>query len=611
MDFIGLDFSDKKQGRGLPPGLVPIADPYAEGDMPEVEIIIGDASKFGDRKALKPKANIEEEISEIYKMKVSTWGVSSSSQSSSADSSSPNSTNNNNSSESIETDTVKLAFEKAKAYKNSRQSISQDPVSELPNSTNDSSVPSQTDPVKLAFEKAEAYKNSIQSITRDPVLESPNSTNDSSESSQIDPVKLAFEEAKAYKKSIQSTTQNPVPEFSDNVENKDGNSNKVVPMAVKGQPNIQNPDSEYGEIGEEKDGSSNKEVPLAVKLAMERAKEYKQKKDVGGGTKTVEGGLKEEKSENWAITSIQKSKKRKDDPKISSIDFIGLDFADKKQSRGLPPGLVPIADPYAGGDLPEVEIIVGDASKFGDRKALKPKTNIEEENSDIYKPKVSTWGVFPRPRDISKTYGGGKTINPGDVLETEEEKAAKDTRAKQLVAAYKSQIGLKIDPKLKAECQKALNDGDSLMDRGKLKEALPFYEKVMDKLPFKTELHGLAALQWSICQDSLFRSNIARVMYEKLQSHPKVEVNKKARDFMFSFQAMEMMKVKSLSQSKTSTGYQNYFEAFVKDKSSTYPLIKKVEDAAAQVDEGEKYLSFISRPIFIFSYFLGLVSISI
>ena len=27
-----------------------------------------------------------------------------------------------------------------------------------------------------------------------------------------------------------------------------------------------------------------------------------------------------------------------------------------------------------------------------------------------YKPKVSTWGVFPRPKDISKEYGGGRTL---------------------------------------------------------------------------------------------------------------------------------------------------------------------------------------------------------
>lgn len=34
----------------------------------------------------------------------------------------------------------------------------------------------------------------------------------------------------------------------------------------------------------------------------------------------------------------------------------------------------------------------------------------------------------------------------------------------------------------------ALKDGDTLMDVGELKEALIYYEQVMDKLPFKVML---------------------------------------------------------------------------------------------------------------------------
>lgn len=44
-------------------------------------------------------------------------------------------------------------------------------------------------------------------------------------------------------------------------------------------------------------------------------------------------------------------------------------------------------------------------------------------------------------------------IRPGEVLETAEEKAAKEARTKQLLAAYKKKIGLNIDPKLKSECE--------------------------------------------------------------------------------------------------------------------------------------------------------------
>lgn len=39
------------------------------------------------------------------------------------------------------------------------------------------------------------------------------------------------------------------------------------------------------------------------------------------------------------------------------------------------------------------------------------------------------------------------------MLETAEEKAARETRTRQLLAAYKSKIGLNIDPKLKSECE--------------------------------------------------------------------------------------------------------------------------------------------------------------
>lgn len=32
-----------------------------------------------------------------------------------------------------------------------------------------------------------------------------------------------------------------------------------------------------------------------------------------------------------------------------------------------------------------------------------------------YRPKVATWGVFPRPSNISREYGGGRTLRPGEV----------------------------------------------------------------------------------------------------------------------------------------------------------------------------------------------------
>ncbi|XP_018807824.1 uncharacterized protein LOC108981190 [Juglans regia] len=417
--------------------------------------------------------------------------------------------------------------------------------------------------------------NSSNSESSEPVPpNSPESTPDA-KLGAVDPVKLAFEKAKAYKKEVKSKLVSEVE---------------------------QNPVEDSGV------GGVTREVPVSVKVAMEKAKEYNKSKGVvSSGTKGGEGdaipssifesrGLNGGKGGSLGNGIVEKTVNKKGELSVSSIDFMGLNFADKKSSRGLPPGLVPVSDSFPEEDLTDVEFIVGDTSKFEDTTASQLEQP-QEHDSNLYKPKVSSWGVFPRPGNISRTFGGGRVIRPGEVLETAEEKAAKEARTRELLAAYKSKTGLKIDPKLKSECQEALKDGDSLMNLGKLKEALPYYKKVMEKLTFQSELHGLAALQWSICQDSLSRPNEARSMYEKLQSHPNVQVSKKARQFMFSFQAMEMMKfTTSTPFYLKNAGYQNFFEAFI-EKKSNYPL-KKVEFEEGGLNQVLPYIIFLVSPIF-------------
>ncbi|MCI24757.1 hypothetical protein A2U01_0045943, partial [Trifolium medium] len=119
----------------------------------------------------------------------------------------------------------------------------------------------------------------------------------------------------------------------------------------------------------------------------------------------------------------------------------------------MPPGLVPFTDSFLDSDLPEVELIVGNADNFNAKTTAPQPEQTTEDESELYKPKVSTWGVFPRPGNISKTFGGGRVIRPGDILETDEEKAAKEARTKTQLAAYKKKYGLNIDPKLKSECE--------------------------------------------------------------------------------------------------------------------------------------------------------------
>ncbi|XP_048140519.1 uncharacterized protein LOC115756544 isoform X2 [Rhodamnia argentea] len=368
----------------------------------------------------------------------------------------------------------------------------------------------------------------------------PSSESPSESAAPVDPVKLAFEKARAYKKSLP-------PKHESELE-----------ASVVGSPSDANRRDDSADAG---------------------------LKGKNGG-KIGKANSKEKMNKEQQLV-------------VSSMDFVGLDFADKKRTRGLPPGLIPLSDPFPKGNMPEVEIILGDTTNFDDEMATKPAVAPpQEDNSDLYKPKVSSWGVFPRPSNISEKFGGGRTIRPGEVLETAEDRAAKDAHTRELVAAYNRKMGLNIDAKLKSECEKALKDGDSLMDVGKLTEALPFYEEVMNKMPFQSELHGVAALQWSICQDSLTRPNVARTMYEKLQSHPNGKVSKRATQFMFSFQAMEKMKVRRPKLSAEGTGYQNYFEAFIEDKSN-YRLDMDEDLEEGALSQAFPYIVFLLSPIFV------------
>ncbi|XP_021752447.1 uncharacterized protein LOC110717952 isoform X1 [Chenopodium quinoa] len=515
---------------------------------------------------------------------------------------------------------------------------SKDELNEPEEESLEESVP---DRVKLAHERAREYKKSLQlgknqEITKYPVAKSNgivsendgfqlNKTNveedeilsgpiseegDGGEKEIPEAVRRAMEKAKEYQKNKGVVSNGRTNVESEILPDYVDGRREVVPNAVRlATENAEEYDKNKGKLGDDKSNEEieqsrgdeeggDKEVPEAVRIAMAKAKEYKKNKgtiDSSTMESSKQTGLEGGSASNLGNRSIEPNSENKGDLKISNIDFVGLNFADKKKSRGLPAGLIPVADPFPIDELPEVEILVGDSSQFGNVTSSESKTSSQEENTDLYKPKVTTWGVFPRPNNISKTFGGGRTIQPGEELETPEERAAKEARSRELIAAYKRKMGLNMDPKLKAECEKALKDGDSLMDVGRLKDALPYYQIVIDKLPFQTKLHGLAALQWSICQDSLRRTEEARSMYEKLQSHPTADVSKKARQFVFSFKAMEMLKVTKSTAPPKNTGYQSYFEAFVEDKAD-YTL-GSAEEKDDTFNQAALYVVFLASPI--------------
>ncbi|KAJ1262666.1 hypothetical protein BS78_09G126700 [Paspalum vaginatum] len=419
-----------------------------------------------------------------------------------------------------------------------------------------------------------------------------------------DPVKLAFARAAAYKKERDS----PSPAAA---------AAAAAPPPTPPPPPPAQPQGAVGESGS--------------KEAFKRALEYRNGNGAGagGGDSPVLGGSLDF-GQNALLSEDVTFGNKKAEYEFDETDFLGLDFFETKRYKGPPPGLAPAFEPLSDDNFPEVEIIVGDPSKFGksrqsteiqpvsDRESgetskstsepneadkigkAPPSTVIEpeeDEDGDVYRPTVRSWGMFPRPQNISKAYGGGRNIQLGGETLSAEEKAAKDKRTKELIAAYRNRQNMVIDAKTKAECNEALREGDEMMNTGRLKQALPYYEKVMNAVDFKTELHGMAALQWAICLDSLCRSKEAMSMYSKLKNHPNSEISKKANMFVFSFQAMDFMKVNSTPVPKN-TGYEMYFTKFSVQKS----YYASLDEPEVGIDQIIPYMLFLVSPIFLVAF---------
>eukprot|EP00803_Ostreobium_quekettii_P011738 evm.model.scf_1229.3 EVM.evm.TU.scf_1229.3 scf_1229:16912-20312(-) len=206
---------------------------------------------------------------------------------------------------------------------------------------------------------------------------------------------------------------------------------------------------------------------------------------------------------------------------------------------------------------------------------LAKEQRIREKGAEIisveqgYSPKVSTWGVFPRPANISKTYGGGRTLAPGEALESEERRKERDEEVLASLQSYRKRIKLEIEPEVEAECQGLVDEGLKLLRTGRLKEAYDKLDTVAGKAGQRTEVGGEALLNKAICLDSLGRNQDAKILYQQLQTHPVADIKKRAKQLLFGFEAMDNLKTHTMSYG-VGQGYKEYFEKIRSDWDLTY-----------------------------------------
>ncbi|CAG9466262.1 unnamed protein product [Pedinophyceae sp. YPF-701] len=181
--------------------------------------------------------------------------------------------------------------------------------------------------------------------------------------------------------------------------------------------------------------------------------------------------------------------------------------------------------------------------------------------SKEYNPTVTTWGVFPRPRNISEAYGGGRVIKPG---EYEDEDAAKKRleRTRQLMQNYRVASGLVYDPADETKAWALFNEGMDIFRDGNLTEAAEKFEAAAALIPKRTEVGGRATLQQAICLDSMGREEQAQQLYQSLKGHPVAEVARQASRMLFGYKAMDHLKARSISYAASSKDWEGYFQRF-------------------------------------------------
>jgi len=171
--------------------------------------------------------------------------------------------------------------------------------------------------------------------------------------------------------------------------------------------------------------------------------------------------------------------------------------------------------------------------------------NKEGEVKPKYAPKVSTWGVFERPADISKAYGGGRQVGVGGYQPSEEEMAKKRAETDAKLAAYRKSLGADSAEQdaHEEEIRAAQKEAQQMTRYGATKAALETLEKVRPWLCVKTELGGELYLELGMAYIAEKQEAEAKTCFKTLLGNPDRKFKRLAQQMLFQEEAQSFLKV--------------------------------------------------------------------
>lgn len=178
----------------------------------------------------------------------------------------------------------------------------------------------------------------------------------------------------------------------------------------------------------------------------------------------------------------------------------------------------------------------------------KTSGRINNENNkttnETYKPKVSTWGMFPRPDNISRAYGGGRRIERGGNALNSTEWKERDAKVSERLAAYRASRGINTEREAahREQIEAALSRADALMRETRTQRAINELEKVTSLVSIRSRLGGRVYLTLAVAYDAIGRRDDAKSLYAELRRNPFDNIGNKAKQLLQGFDAMEKLR---------------------------------------------------------------------
>ncbi|KAL3769676.1 hypothetical protein ACHAW5_010257 [Stephanodiscus triporus] len=200
---------------------------------------------------------------------------------------------------------------------------------------------------------------------------------------------------------------------------------------------------------------------------------------------------------------------------------------------------------------------------------------------DAYQPKVGTWGAFPRPKNISVAYGGGKRVGAG--IKTDEkvrQQSIDDT--KERLRAYREKMGIEVQSEKDHVdvIEEALALAGRAMQRGSYGAGVSALEKVTRYCSTRSKLGGKVFLELAMAYEAEGRTDQAIGLYAALTKSPIEEVKSNADKLLYGLEAMNFMrneaKLEDFSRKKVAetfietTGFNDISKNFDKVYNTAY-----------------------------------------